>query len=273
MNSVFCPGCKKLVSKDESECPYCGLKNPGAWYKNNIVFTLLRDGDFVIKLIIGVNIFFYVLSLIVSQGISFSPNPLNFLSPDTGALIFMGASGRVPVDTYKIWWSFVSASYLHGSILHILFNMIAFSQLYKMVLNFYGNSRTFLVYSISGISGFVLSYLSGTSVTIGASAAICGLIGSLFYYGKSRGGMHGKLVYKQVTGWIISLAVFGLLVPGIDNFGHLGGFLGGIITGFLFGYLEKKQENSLSRVCGILLALLTFFVLLMSVLNCINIIF
>lgn len=271
---MFCPGCKKLVSKDEQKCPYCGVKNPGAWYKNNIVFTLLRDGDFVIKLIIGLNIFFYVLSLILSNGISFSPNPLNFLSPDTRALIFMGASGRLPVDTYKIWWSFVSASYLHGSILHIIFNMIAFSQLYQMTLNFYGNSRTFLIYSLGGVSGFVLSYLSGTPVTIGASAAICGLIGSLFYYGKSRGGLHGTIVYKQVTGWIISLVIFGLLMPGrIDNFGHLGGFLGGLITGFLFGYLEKKQESFLSRVFAVFVALVYSGVLSLSVLNCVNIIF
>lgn len=273
MNSVFCPRCRKLVSRDEPQCPYCGVKNPGAWYKNNIVFTLLRDGDFVIKFIIGVNIFFYVLSLIVSSGISFSPNPLNFLSPDTRALIFMGASGRVPVDSYHFWWSFVSASYLHGSILHIGFNMLAFSQLYKYVLNFYGNTRSFIIYSVSGISGFVLSYLSGTSVTIGASAAICGLIGALFYYGRSRGGLHGSIVYRQVSGWIISLVIFGLLIPGIDNFGHLGGFAGGLLSGFALGYIENRKDNIFNTVLAFFILAVTTAVLSMSAINCINVIF
>lgn len=270
---MFCPRCKKLVSKDESVCPYCGLKNPGIWYKNNLVFTFLRDSDFVIKLIIGVNIFFYVLSLIISSGISFSPNPLNFLSPDTRALIFMGASGKIPVDTYNLWWSFVSASYLHGSILHIGFNMLAFSQLYKYAYHFYGNTRTFIIYSLSGISGFVLSYLSGTSVTIGASASICGLIGALFYYGKSRGGLHGTLVYKQVSGWIVSLVIFGLLFPGIDNFGHLGGFLGGLLSGFLLGYIEKRSDNAFNTILAFLIFVLTAGILLLSAVNCMNAIF
>jgi rhomboid protease GluP len=238
-----------------------------------MVFTLLRDGDFAIKLIIGINIFFYILSLIISNGISFSANPLNFLSPDTRALIFMGASGKIPVESYNFWWSFVSASYLHGSILHIGFNMLAFSQLYKYTLSFYGNTRSFIIYSISGISGFVLSYISGTSVTIGASAAICGLIGALFYYGKSRGGLHGSIVYKQVSGWIISLVIFGLLIPGIDNFGHLGGFLGGLVSGFLLGYIENRKNNIFNTVLAFFLIVLTAGVLLMSAINCINIIF
>lgn len=262
------------MSSDQKVCPYCGETNPGSWLKNNIILDVLRDPETVKRLIIGINIFFFILSLILSlQSISFSMNPLNFLSPDNRALVALGAGGRLPVDRFGAWWSFLSAGYLHGSILHIVFNMLAFSQLFGLCLNFYGISRSFIIYSISGITGFLLSYLTGTPLTIGASACICGLIGALFFYGKSRGGLYGQIVYKQVSGWIISLVVFGLLIPGIDNFGHLGGFLGGILTAFILGYTEKKSEEMWHRLTALFFAGITVAVLLFCAWTGINIFF
>ncbi|MGM0418401.1 MAG: rhomboid family intramembrane serine protease [Thermodesulfobacteriota bacterium] len=250
------------------------MKNPGAWYKNIFLLSGVVDGVFLTRLIIGINIFFYVLSLVLSSsGISLSGNPLNFLSPDNRVLIFLGAGGEIPVDRLGYWWSFISASYLHGSVLHIIFNMIAFSQLFYMVLNFYGVSRSFIIYSASGITGFLLSYLSGTSLTIGASASICGLIGALLFYGKSRGGVYGEAVYKQVSGWIISLVIFGLLIPGIDNFGHLGGFLGGVAAGFILGYSEKRPENFINKITAFIFMIATAGVLFYSAFNGLDYIF
>jgi rhomboid protease GluP len=265
---ILCPGCKKLVSKDEPVCQYCGEKYPGSILKNNIVLDALRNDDFVKKSIIGANIVFFIISLFLSfRGISFSLNPLDFLSPDNRVLLVLGGSGKIPVDQLGFWWTFVSAGYLHGSILHIIFNMIAFTQLFPLVLNFYGISRSFIIYFFGGVCGFLLSYLSGTPLTIGASASICGLIGASFFYGISRGGMYGNIVYKQVSGWIVSLVVFGLLIPGIDNFGHLGGFLGGALSGFVFGYLEKNREKVHDRIIAGVLAIITIAILGFCVIN------
>jgi len=43
------------------------------------------------------------------------------------------------------------------------------------------------------------------------------LIGALLYYGKSRGGIFGQSLFKQLSGWVIGIGLFGLLVPGINN--------------------------------------------------------
>jgi len=255
------------VSSDQSVCPYCGEKHPGAWYKKILYSAIFNDPVKFAKLIIGINVVIYVLSIFMSgTSTGLSLNPLNFLSPDTRSLIFLGAGGRIPVDRFSFYWSFISASYLHGSVLHIFFNMVAFYQLFGIMNNFYGVARSFIIYFFSGIAGFFLSYKMGTPLTIGASAAICGFIGACFYYGFSRGGMYGKLVLKQVSGWILSLAVFGLLVPGIDNFGHLGGFIGGALTAFLLNYKEQRQENFVDRLIFIILFIFTILVLIWSVL-------
>jgi rhomboid protease GluP len=148
----------------------------------------MSDGDQLLKILIGVNVAMYILSLMISaRSTGFSINPLFFLSPDNRSLLLLGASGYVPIDRLHRWWSLISASYLHGSILHIFFNMIALRQLGPLVLSEYGNYRMFIIYTLSGVFGFFVSYLAGVTFTIGASAAVCGLIGAALYFGKSRG--------------------------------------------------------------------------------------
>jgi rhomboid protease GluP len=92
---------------------------------------------------------------------------------------------------------------------------------------------------------------------MGASAAICSLIGALLYYGKSRGGSYGSSVYREVSGWVAGLFFFGLIFPGINNWGHGGGLVGGILLGAILGYNERRRENSFDRILAVLCGLLT----------------
>ena len=122
---MLCPNCRRLISRDDSVCPYCSLNNPTSMWRR-ITGRGLQDGDQLLKILIGVNIAMYILSLLFSShttGSSF--NPLTFLAPDSRSLLLLGATGYIPVDQLHRWWSMVSANYLHGSILHIFFNMIA----------------------------------------------------------------------------------------------------------------------------------------------------
>ncbi len=201
-----------------------------------------------IKIIIGVNTLFFVVSLILSgRQVEFSINPFTALSPSLNALIFMGASGTAPIHKYHQWWSLITANWLHGSLLHILFNMAALFHIGRLVIMTYGMHRMFSIYTISGVAGFYLSYLAGVSVTIGASASLCGLIGASFYYGKTRGGQLGKAVFDTTSGWILSLIIFGIALPNINNWGHGGGFAAGLFLAWLMGYHEKKAENMIHK--------------------------
>ena len=251
-NALLCPGCRKLISRDVPVCPYCGMTHPGSSWKANWWTLKLHSPEGLIKAIIYANVAFYVLSLLLNpRGFSFSMNPFNFLSPASNTLFILGATGRYPID--QIWpnltgipgigWlTLLTANFLHGSLLHIIFNMIVLYQLGPLTIREFGTYRMLIIYLLSGIGGFFLSYLAGVPFTIGASAAICGLIGALIYFGKSRGGVYGNMVYRQIGGWAIGLIIIGFL-PGINNWGHAGGFLTGLGLAFLLGYQERRPET------------------------------
>jgi len=80
--SFLCPNCKKLISTSEKQCPYCGMRNPTAWWKNNILSRGFNDPSLLLKWIIGVNIGIYVICLLLNpKGFGLALNPLTFLSP------------------------------------------------------------------------------------------------------------------------------------------------------------------------------------------------
>ena len=248
-NSMLCPNCRKLISLDEPACPYCGLSKPGSMWKRGFLNRFSAGALDAVKIILYVNIALYVLSIFLNPsalGLSF--NPLSFLSPSDKSLFLLGATGTIPINLYGLWWTLMTASFLHGSILHIFFNMAALGQLGSFVLHEFGFNRFSIIYILCGVAGFLLSYVAGIPFTIGASASVCGLIGAILYYGKSRGGFYGEVIYKQAIGWVIGIVLFGLLVPGINNWAHGGGVVSGVVLAYLLGYHEKKRENFVHRV-------------------------
>lgn len=264
--SQLCPNCRRLISRDESNCPYCGIKSPGTWWKNNGILRLFQSPELFLAGLSGLNIALFILSLIMNPGgTGMGMNPFSFLSPDNRSLLLLGATGTMPIDVLHRWWSLISASYLHGSLLHLIFNLIALRQIGTLVIQEYGLARMFSIYTLGGIAGFLLSYLAGVPLTIGASAAVCALIGAALYYGKSRGGNYGQQVYQQIGGWAISIFVFGLLVPGINNWAHGGGMAAGVLCGLLLGYQENRRELLSHRLLGAACAVATILVLLWGV--------
>lgn len=263
--SLLCPNCRRLISGDDTVCPYCGIKNPTSPWQR-LIGKGLSDGDQLLKILIGVNVAMYILSLLISaRATDLSFNPFFFLSPDNRSLLLLGASGYIPIDRLHRWWSLVSANYLHGSIMHIFFNMIALRQLGPLVLQEYGNYRMFIIYTLSGVAGFFVSYLAGVTFTIGASAAVCGLIGAALYFGKSRGGVYGQTIYRQIGGWAIGIFMFGFLVPAINNWAHGGGMLAGAALGFLLGYKERGREKHGHKIAALGCVAITALVLLWAI--------
>lgn len=242
--SILCPKCRKLVSSDEPTCPHCGLPNPGGRGRSSALLQSLLDDRQLIRTMIGVNAAMFILSLVINPtAAGFSMNPLAFLSPDNRSLLLLGATGSIPIDQLHRWWTVLSANYLHASMLHLLFNMVAFYQIAPLILQEYGAWRMISLYTLSGVGGYLVSYIAGVPFTLGASASVCGLIGAALYYGKSRGGYYGQMVYQQVGGWALGIFVFGFLFPGINNWAHGGGLFCGVGTAVLLGYQERRRES------------------------------
>lgn len=256
-NSILCPNCRKLISLDEPACPYCGLVRPAlhatAGKLRNILFML---GP--VQTILYINIAFFVLSLLFDpRRILMSGSPFGFLSPSDQSLLLLGATGTYPVIAFHRFWTVLTASFLHGGILHLVFNMMALYQLGPFVLREFGIHRFVNIYVLTGVAGFALSVLAGVHLTIGASASICGLIGAIIYFGKSRGGSYGEAIYKQALGWVVGLIIFGFLFSGINNWAHGGGLLAGLLAAYLMGYNDQKIESAWSKILAYACILVT----------------
>lgn len=270
-SSLLCPNCRRLVSRSASVCSACGLKNPGSIWKDKIFTRGIGGEDGILRALLVANIAMFVLSVAIDlRHTAISSSPFNFLSPSNNSLFVLGSTGTIPLFQYNRWWSLISASYLHASLLHIVFNMIALYQLGPLLIREYGTSRIIAIYTLSGIGGYLISTLFGVPFTIGASAAICGLIGAALYYGKSRGGAYGNAIYSQIGGWALGIFLFGFLVPGINNWGHAGGMLVGALSGYILGYRDRSQENRghklLSMACIVCTGLVLFWSLVNGVL-------
>lgn len=272
--SILCPQCRKLISLDEPQCPYCGMSRPGAWWKTRLFSLISLDAGSIVRTLIIVNAVLYVISaLLSSSGSGMSAGSMGLVSPSNNILLLMGATGTIPIERFNRWWSLLSAGYLHGGILHIFFNMAALLQLGPLVLQEYGINRMIILYTLGSVCGFLLSFLAGVPFTIGASASLCALIGALLYYGKSRGGIYGQNLYRQVLGWVIGLGLFGFIVPGINNWAHGGGIASGIAFGFLLGYTEKRSETAFHRLLALACVAATAAVLVWALASTLNYLF
>jgi rhomboid protease GluP len=265
--AMLCPRCRRLVGSNETSCSWCGTARPAAWWQAIAWTRGALDGEWLVRAIITVTIAYYLLSLFLSSGRTSSRSLLGALAPDQTGLLLLGATGTIPIDRFGHVWTLISATYLHGGILHLIFNLMALRQIAPWVNHEYGPNRMFVIYTLGGVSGFGVSYLAGISFTIGASAAVCGLIGALLYFGKSRGGTYGAAVYREVSGWVVGLILFGLIMPGINNWGHGGGILGGLLLGRLVGYGERRPEAAGDRFLALFCAVATVAVLGWATLN------
>jgi rhomboid protease GluP len=188
----------------------------------------------------------------------------SILSPDLDVAFVFGASGEFPVFRTGRWWTILSASWLHGGILHILFNMMAFRQLGPATADLYGPARMVIIYTVAGAVGFLASslaglflggmpipFLRGAPFTLGASASIFGLLGALVHYGR-RGG--SSMIHSQAMGNVVALFVMGLILPGIDNYAHAGGFAGGLLAARWLDPLRPERMDHFigAAVCIVL---------------------
>ncbi len=222
----------------------------------------------ILLAMIYVNIFMFAISLIFNPWeVRWTLNPFLALAPSPNVLNFLGASGVLPISQFHAWNSLITANWLHGGLLHIVFNMLALYTIVPLVTGAYGEFRMFTIYTLAGAGGFFASYLGKVYMTIGASSGICGLIGALLLFGYLRGGVRGQIMIRQVSGWVLSLVLLGLFIPNINNWGHIGGFLSGILAGFLCGYNDKRKEQLPDRIISIGLMLLTLFFLIVPVLQ------
>jgi rhomboid protease GluP len=255
--AVLCPSCGKLVGVQDDECLNCGRKNPGMWGFSSVIRSL---GHFGFTSVVTWGCAILYVATLIKDPAGIGMLGMSILSPSNKSMFLFGASGAIPVFVFGRWWTILSAAWLHGNLLHIVFNMLWVRQLAPAVSEMFGTSRTVIIYTAASIGGFFLSswagyafasspvaFLRGASLTIGASAPIFGLLGALVAYGRRTGSSQ---IGGQAMTYAIILFVFGFIMPNVDNYAHLGGFLG--------GYASARAQDPLrpERISHVMIAVL-----------------
>lgn len=251
--SVVCASCGYLVGVNDDRCYHCGRRNPGLWGFAPALRNLGNDMGFV-PFMTGTCILVFGLMLIASRGDIGGGGIMNLLAPNWQSSVLFGASGAGPLFELGHWWTVLSASWLHGSLLHIGFNVLWIRQLAPAVGELYGPGRMVIIYTAAGVCGFTASsvawwlgipipFLQGGYLTLGASASIFGLLGALLYYGRRSGSRH---IHAQAMSWVIMAGALGFLMSGIDNWAHAGGLGGGYLVSRWLDPLTPERINHLA---------------------------
>jgi len=254
-----------LVGVNDDRCFSCGARNPSLFGFAPLLTRLGADFGFS-KLIIGACGLIYIVSLILSRNaLSVGGSLFGLLAPNQAVLVLLGSAGSVPVFGWGHWWTLLSAGWLHAGLLHIGFNMLWVRDIAPGVARLYGAGRMVVIYLVASVGGFLVSsvmgyvapgipLLGGARITLGASAALFGLFGALICYG-NRTGQSGMA--RTVWTWVLIGVVFGVVVPGIDNWAHLGGFASGYVAARVLDPMrEEKPVHVLLAVIGLALSLL-----------------
>ena len=251
--SVVCTSCGNLVGVKDAVCFNCGRKNPGLWGFAPLLRRLGNDLGFVPLIMWGSSGLYVAMLLRSGNGIRMD-GLFSFLGPRGDVLEAFGASGGGPVFVLGHVWTVLSAGWLHASLLHILFNMMWVRQLGPACAELYGAGRMIMIYTAGSVLGFAASscawwvfgalpILGNSGFTVGASAPVFGLLGAVVWYGQRSGSSMTK---REGLQYALTMGLFGLMMPGIDNWAHAGGFAGGWLMAKILDPLKPERIDHLA---------------------------
>lgn len=168
-------------------------------------------------------------------------------------------------EFYRIFTS----AFLHGSISHILINMYSLYIIGTQIEGFMGRGKYLIIYFFSILMGSLFSLvLNDNVVSVGASGAIFGLLGSLLYFGYHYRVYLGNVLKSQIIPIILINLAIGFMIPGIDNFAHIGGLVGGVLITLSLGV--KYKSTQFDQINGWIVSILLTVFLFLTVLGIIN---
>ena len=152
----------------------------------------------------------------------------------------------------------ITSMFLHGGIMHLLFNMYALYILGSQVERYYGKRRFLLIYFLSGLMGSLFSCVfmktNVFGVSIGASGAIFGLMGSIAYFTYYYRATLQGVLREQIMPVIVLNLLLGMMIQSIDLFAHIGGLIGGLLISMAIGIGDKGRKSD--QINGIIVFIL-----------------
>lgn len=236
----MCRECRAWLPPNAKVCEYCGAEL-GPSYRQKAAsesrVKFIPSESFVTAIILLLNVGIFLATVVMSMKISggslgfgqLHPLVLNAFGQMNPALILQGGES----------WRLLTAGFLHGGLFHIAMNGFALFQIGPIVEEVYGWTRYLVIFVASTIGGFFCSMLwsmYSPHSSVGASAAICGLIGAMVAVSRRSGIPVMQTIWGR---WALWLVVIGLLpILYVDNAAHFGGFA----VGYFIGWVAKEPH-------------------------------
>jgi len=199
------------------------------------------------QVLVAVNVLVYLAELATGSG----------FGSVSGTIYEHGALYGPYVGQLDEWWRLVTTGFLHASFFHIAFNAAFIWFIGRELEPAIGSARFVVAYVVSLLCGSLgVLLLEPNAVTVGASGAAFGLLGTLMVHARSRG------IDLRSSG-LLQLALFNFaftfLFPGIAIGAHVGGFVGGVVVGLLFEQAARRRlPQAVQLAAGAVLAFAAF---------------
>jgi membrane associated rhomboid family serine protease len=193
-------------------------------------------GPIVTQTLIAINVAVFLIQLF---------NGADLMRLDTGWIYEHGvlvdqavnSSGQLVGVAEGEWWRLVTATFLHGSLIHLGMNMLVLCLLGPPVEEYFGHARYLLLYLVSGLAGSAGALIvSGGRPTVGASGAIFGLMGAALILEWRRIFVFGG----QALGLVVINLGLTFVISGISIGGHIGGLIGGALCALAFSSFRRS---------------------------------
>ncbi len=194
-----------------------------------------KKTPYITYILIFINILFYVLSIISNSFYnSMVLNPSKILNGE--------------------YYRLLSCIFMHGGIIHLLCNMYCLYVIGPQVESFFGKIKYIVIYLLSGIIGSLMSLSITNSISLGASGAIFGLLGSILYFGYHYRVYLSQAIKSQIIPIIVLNLFLGSMLNGVDNAAHIGGLIGGVLVSMMAGV--KYKSSTMEKVNGLILTII-----------------
>ena len=240
----MCPHCRAFITIKDRVCPYCHeavapkrRESDGGGFLSGFI----PQARFNTVTILLINFGLYLATALASVRAGGTAWDI-----DAYTLVNFGAMFTPSIVLKGEWWRLVTAGFLHGGVLHILMNSWALFDLGAMTEEAYGSSRMLVIYFVASVAGFYTSAHFKTGPSIGASAALFGLIGAMLALGMRHRSAMGDALRGMAIRWLIYGLLFSLL-PGIDMTAHIGGFVGGFVVSYVADQ-PRRERAPIERV-------------------------
>ncbi len=193
----------------------------------------------VTNILIGLCILVFILQILF-------PN-ITYMFANYGAKVKEG-------EIYRL----ITSMFLHGSIWHLLCNMVSLWCIGREVETYLGRTKYLAVYLLSGLLGSLFSCVFNSGLSVGASGAIFGLLGCLLFFGYYYRLYLNRALTREIIPVIILNLALSLAMPSIDLACHLGGLIGGVFATMALG-IKNKSDNKTKINGWIILIILILF--------------